>query len=301
MTHLRVHVFLFISFLILRGDITAQELEPRSYTVLPKGFNVVAVSYTISHGNIVADATSPIQDLVTTSNVFSAGFVRTFGLFGKLGKAQLLIPFAFLSGDAKVNGVDTSGNRTGFADARLKIGLNLFGSPAMAPKDFQRFNEETVVGTSIVFSIPIGQYYPEKLVNLGSNRWGFKPEVGFSRRKGSWYFEVYSGVWFFTRNPDFLKTSNLEQKPIFSFQGHISHTFPKKNWIALNGGYADGGQTSINGIFMNNIQKNWRLGATYSMPLSRKSSIKALVNTGVATRAGGDFTSFTLAYQYSWF
>ena len=140
----------------------------------------------------------------------------------------------------------------------------------------------------LYFQFRLGQYFPEKLVNIGTNRWGFKPEIGFSRRQGSWYFEAYGGVWFFTRNEDFLETSNLEQKAILSFQGHVSHLFPKKNWIALNGGYADGGQTSINGVLKNNIQKNWRLGATYSMPLSKRSSIRGMVNTGLCHEGGSD-------------
>ncbi|HYJ38728.1 MAG TPA: transporter [Chitinophagaceae bacterium] len=301
MVNHRAYISFQIYILLFTGYSSAQELEPRSYTVIPKGLKVAALSYTISHGNVVADATSPIQDLKLTSSVFALGHIRTFGLFGKLAKVQLGLPYVFLSGGAKINGVDTSANRSGFGDARLKIGLNLLGSPAMAPKDFQKFNEETVLGTSIIFSIPVGQYWPEKVINIGTNRWGFKPEIGFSRKKGSWYFETYAGVWFFTRNNDFLKTSNLDQEPIFSFQAHVSHLFPKKSWVAINGGYADGGQTTINGVHQNNFQKNWRLGGTYSMPLSRQSSIRAIVHTGVATRAGGDFTALTVAYTYSWF
>ena len=291
----------FLSILLWCGFVSAQELEPRSYSVIPKGFNVGVLGYTLSHGNVVADATSPIDELVLTSSVVVAGYARTFGIFNKLGRIQMLLPYTFINGTATVQGVDTSASRSGFADARVKIGVNLLGSPAMNVRDFQRFNEETVLGASIVFSIPTGQYWPEKLINIGTNRWGFKPEIGFSRRRGSFYFETYAGVWFFTRNPDFLKTATLDQDPIFSFQAHISHIFPKKSWIALNGGYADGGQTFVNGIGKNNFQKNWRLGATYSYAVNRQSSIKALLNTGIATRAGGDFTSFSVVYQYAWF
>jgi hypothetical protein len=292
----------WLYFLVLVfNEVTAQELEPRSYTVIPSGFNMAMMAYTISHGDVVADATSPVQNLVLTSSIISAAYVRSFGLFGKLGKVQMLLPFTFLNGTAQLQGSDTSASRAGFADARLKIGLNLIGSPVMAAKDFQRFHEETVLGTSIVISIPTGLYLPAKLINIGSNRWGFKPEVGFSRRSGSFYFETYAGIWFFTPNHQFLKTELLEQAPLFSFQAHISHIFPMKNWIAINGGYADGGQATVNGSGLNNIQKNWRLGGTYSMPLNKHSSIRALVNTGVATRAGGDFTSFTLSYSYGWF
>jgi hypothetical protein len=289
-----------IAALFLMKQGAAQELEPRSYSVIPTRFSAVGLAYTYSHGNVVTDATMPVQGLTITTSMIAAAYVKSFALFGKLGRIQMLVPYTFINGTATIAGSDTSASRSGFADARFKIGLNLFGSPAMAPKDFQRFNEETVLGTSIVFSVPIGQYWPEKVINIGTNRWGFKPEIGFSHRRGSFYFETFAGVWFFTRNNDYLKTAKLEQDPIFSFQAHVIHLFPKKNWIAVNGGYADGGQTRVNGIANNNFQKNWRLGATYSQPINRKSSIKAILSTGVATRAGGDFTSIGVSYQYGW-
>ena len=249
----------------------------------------------------MSDATSPIQGLQTTSSIFITGYARTFGLFGKLSRAQLLVPFTFLAGEAKVNGKDTTGARTGFADARFRFGINLLGSPAIGIAEFQRFKEETVLGVSFVVSVPMGQYYSEKLINLGTNRWGFKPEIGFSHRQGHWYFEAYTGIWLFTVNNEFLQVNTLEQEPLFAFQTHVSYLFPSLKWVALNAGYATGGRSSLNDNQRNDEQRNLRLGATFSMPLGKRHSVKALLNTGVATRAGNDYTAFTLAYQYTWF
>lgn len=294
-------LFLSTLFCAVAATLSAQELEPRNYAVVPKDLNAVATSYTISHGNVVADATSPIQNLEITSSIIHAGFVRTFGMFGKLSKAQLLVPFTFLSGEAKVNGADTTGARTGFADARFRLGINLLGSPAMAPADFQRFREETVLGVSLVVSVPIGQYFSEKLINLGTNRWGFKPEIGFSHREGRWYFEAYSGVWLFTVNNEFLQVNTLEQDPLFAFQTHVSYLFPSLKWVALNAGYAAGGRSSLNDVQRNDKQRNLRIGTTFSLPIDKHQSLKFLLNIGVATRAGTDFNAFTIAYQYVWF
>jgi hypothetical protein len=148
----------------------------------------------------------------------------------------------------------------------------------------------------------MGQYYPSKLINLGANRWGLKPEVGFSHRENRLFYEFYSGVWIFTNNNAYLKTSSLEEKILFSFQAHIDYTFKHGKYLALNGGFASGGETSVNGIYQDDAQENWRLGATYSMPVFNKhQSVKAMINTGVATRAGQNYTAFTLVYQYSWF
>jgi hypothetical protein len=282
--------------------IFSQDLEPRSYAVVPKGLHAAALSYTFSGGNVISDFTSPVQNLEINTSAINVGYVQTFPFFNKLARLSVGVPFAFLNGTAKAYGQDTSGTRAGFCDARIKFGMNLIGSPLLAPKDFRKFQEHTVLGASLVISVPIGQYFPSKLINLGANRWGFKPEIGLSHREGRLFYEIYSGVWFFTNNNEYLKSSALDEKILFSFQAHVDYTFKKGRYVALNGGFADGGETSINGIERNDEQQNWRLGATFSTPVfNSHQSIKALINTGIATRAGQNYTAFTIAYQYSWF
>jgi len=291
----------FLFSLIINAKLNAQEIEPRLYASLPTTLNAAAFSYSFSQGNVVSDATAPIQGLDVTANTFVLAYVRTFDVFGRLGKAQVLLPFTYMSGNAKFFGQDTSGSRTGLADSRVRFSINLFGSPALEPKDFQTFKEESVLGASVVIGVPTGQYLDDKIINIGSNRWSFKPEIGFSHRFDSFYFEAYAGVWFFAENNNFLKTNTLTQDPLLSFQSHICYFFPSGIWIALNGGYANGGETKLNGVYKNDLQNNVRMGVTFSAPLAKQHSIKALFNTGVTTKNGGNFSIFTLAYQYVWF
>lgn len=294
---------LFIAvFFILCGSISySQELEPRNYSVIPKNLNGVLLGYTFSDGSIVTDATSPFTDFDVTTHTITLGGVRTFGIFGKLGRVQLMVPFAFMSGDLKVNGKDTAGTRTGFADARFRVGVNIFGSPALEPKDYQKFNEETVLGASVVVSVPVGQYYEDKYVNLGSNRWGFKPEIGFSYNYNRFYGELYSGVWFFTPNNEYAKTNTLKQEPIISLQAHIIYTFKSKIWLGLDGNYFWGGQTEINGVSKDDQIRNSRFGGVIGYPITPKHSLKFQVHTGVETNIGQGYTTFSLGYQYIWF
>jgi len=283
------------------GRIDAQDLEARSYSVVPKGMHAAAISYTYSTGDVISDFTSPVQDLKVKTSIINAGYVQTFSLFNKLARIQAALPYGFLDGTAKFLGADTSGTRAGFFDAKIKFGMNLLGSPVLSPKEFRLFQEHTVLGASLVIAVPIGQYFPNKLINLGSNRWGFKPEIGFSHREGRLYYEFYSGVWFFTNNNNFFQKTQLDEKPLFSFQAHIDYVFKSKVWLALNGGYAAGGGTSLEGIQRDDRQQNWRAGATFSVPLDVHQSLKAMINTGVATRAGQNYTAITLVYQYIWF
>jgi hypothetical protein len=288
--------------LLVSGTLRAQDMEPRSYAVVPKGLHAAALSYSYSNGNVISDFTSPVQDLKVATSAINIGYVQTFSLFSKLARVSVGVPYGFLNGTAKFLGQDTAGTRAGFYDGRIKFGMNLLGSPVLSPKDFQRFQEHTVLGVSLVISVPIGQYFPSKLINLGSNRWGFKPEIGLSHREGRLYYEVYGGVWLFTNNSNYFKSSTLDEKALFSFQAHVDYTFKHGKYIALNGGFADGGQTTLNNVERNDEQQNWRLGATFSMPVINKhQSIKAMINTGVATRAGQNYTAFTVVYQYNWF
>jgi hypothetical protein len=296
----KLSIFIVISMISSRTR--CQEIEPRSYAVVPTGLHAMALSYTFSSGNVITAESSPIQNLDVTNNVFNLGYVRTYTLFNKLARLAVSVPFGFLNGSAKFQGIDTAGSRTGFYDGRIKFGVNLFGSPALAPQDFQKFQEQTVFGASVVISVPIGQYYPSKLINLGSNRWGFKPELGLSHREGRLFYEIYSGVWFYTKNTDFFKSYVQQENSLFTFQAHIDYTFKHGKYLALNGGYADGGETSLNGVEQHDEDQNWRLGATFSAPIFNKhQSIKAMVNTGIATKAGQNYTALTIVYQYTWY
>ncbi len=292
----------FIFLILFHFSVRAQDLEARSYAVVPKGLHALAGSFTYSSGNVISGLTSPIQDLDVKTSAFGIAYVQTFSFFNKLARVALSLPGGHLSGTAKAYGVDTSGSRTGFYDGRIKFGVNLLGSPVMAPRDFRKFQEHTVLGASLVISVPIGQYYSDKLINMGTNRWGFKPEIGISHREGRFYYEMYTGVWFFTANNRYYKnTSQLDQKSLFSFQAHVDYVFKSSCWLAVNGGYADGGSTTLNGIERDDAQRNWRLGTTFSLPLNIHQSLKAMINTGVATRAGQNYTAYTIVYQYSWF
>lgn len=277
-------------------------MEPRSYAVVPKGLHAMALSFTYSQGNVVIEGNSPLRDLDVTNKIFGLGYVQTFGFLNKLARVAVIVPYGFLDGTAKFMGIDTSGTRTGFYDGRIKFGVNLFGSPVQSPQEFVKFEEHTVFGASLVISVPIGQYYPSKLINLGSNRWGFKPEIGVSHREGRLYYEIYAGVWMYTTNTNFFKSYTQAQQPLLSCQAHIDYTFKKGRYVALNGGFAAGGETSINELEQNNEQQNWRIGGTFSTPIFNKhQSVKIMINTGLATKAGQNFTAITLIYQYAWF
>ena len=279
----------------------AQDLEPRVYANLPKDANVIVGSYGFLKGNVVSDASLPVKDFIISSNNFGVGYMHTFGLANKLARIQVVIPFVLMDGHATVNEERIVGNRTGFGDMRIRLGINLLGSPALGIKEFQAYQQKTIFGVSLVTSVPTGVYYSDKRINIGTNRWGFKPEIGVSKRFKHVYAEVYSGVWFYTQNNAYLGNNILKQDPVLSFQGHASYYFKNQMWVGVNLNWFSGGKTEVDDLPAGSVINSSRVGATWSMPLTRSQSIKLQFNTGVFRDLGLNYDSIALSYQYVFF
>jgi hypothetical protein len=293
--------FFFISYIFLTGILFSQELDPWAYGNLPTKLNMVGLSYSLIDGNFVSEPSAPIQDFNVTTSKVAAVYLRTFNLFGKLGRVQVSVPFSFMSGNAKLRGHDTSGSRTGFDDLRIRLGLNLFGSPPLEPQKFGTFRQEAIFGISLVVTAPTGQYYPERIVNIGTNRWSFKPELGVSLKIGPFFWETYGGVKFMTTNSEYLSNRILKVSPIYSLQMHICHTFNNSMRLALSSTYVNGGQTSINGNKQSDYMRHLRGGIIFGYSIDPFNSLILQINTNITANASLDYKSITLMYSYSWF
>lgn len=211
------------------------------------------------------------------------------------------MPYVWGTAKGLVNGVSARTYRSGLGDLRLRLAFFLVGSPAVGPEEFKKHKAKTVVGTSLAIVAPLGQYDPNLLINIGANRWAFKPEMGVSRTMGHWILEVDLGCWFFMQNSDFFHGQVREQAPIGSVQGHAIYTFRPGLWLSLDGTYYQGGRTHLNGVRGADLQQNSRLGVTLALPLTHSQGLKVAFNKGATVRVGGDFTTVNVTYQLHWF
>jgi len=122
--------------------------------------------------------------------------------------------------------------------------------------------------------VPLGQYDDTRLVNVGTNRWSVKPELGFSKAFGRWTLELAAAVTFYSENDDFLRGKTREQAPLYSVRANASYTFARGFWLAVNAGYFAGSGTTVDGVQNNDRQEGLRFGATLAMPVTRSQSIK---------------------------
>jgi hypothetical protein len=292
---------LFILYFVFSVKVYGQELEARAYANLPKAMNVVAAVYAFSKGQVLADASLPIQDFNMTTHSLNLAYVHSFALAGKLARVQIAVPFIHMNGQLKYSAQDTSGTRTGLGDVRVRLGINLIGAPALAAKDFRKYTEKTIVGISLVTSVPTGIYYADKLINIGHHRWGFKPEIGASRRFKHIYTDGYIGMWFYTNNNAYLKNSILKQHSLFSTQLHASYYFKKGMMIGVDGNWFNGGRTFVDEVQSGEEIEHIRLGVTWALPITKKHMVKLQYHASVYTNTGYNYDLVAVGYQYIFF
>lgn len=265
--------------------------------------NFVVAGFAYSHGDIVTDAASPIQDMRAEVETPSLGFGRTFSLCGHTAQVFAVLPFSWAEASAEVNGQAQSITRSGFSDMRLRLSVLPLGAPAASLAEFAKVPRQTILGTSLTVIAPIGQYFSEKLINLGTNRWAFKPEFALSQPLGDrWLVDLYAGVWLFTSNGSYYPgNSTRTQDPLFSFQGHVSYSFQPQFWVAMDLTYYAGGLSYVNGSNQDNRQDNSRIGGTLVLPVGERHSVKISGSTGAIIRFGANFTTLAIAWQMSFF
>ena len=297
-----VLIFGFIGFSVCTAaTAVAQDLEPRAYAAAPVGANFIVVAGGHSTGGVLTDPSLPVEDVEATVNAATLGAGTTFSLFGRTALVVAAFPYAVAHAAGRVEETTASISRSGLVDPRLKLSVNLVGGRALRPEEFVKTKRPTIVGVSLSVAPPLGQYDPSKLINLGANRWSFKPEVGISRLINNWTVDGYAGVLLFTTNDQFYTGSSIRtQDPIFALQGHVSYTFKPRLWLAFDGTWYSGGTTSINGVDKQDLIRNSRFGATASFPLFRQQSLKFAFSRGATTRVGANFTTASVAWQFSW-
>lgn len=286
---------LLILLSISRAD--AQDIQPRAYFPSPSGINVLTVGYSYSWGAMLFDKTIPIENVEGKIHSMSVSYSRSTALMGKAGRFDLALPVVSGNWEGDVLGNTESTDRFGLADPVLRYTLFIVGAPALSSAQFEDFKPKTIVGLSMRMTLPFGQYKSDKIINLGSNRWIFSPQIGVWHKFGQLAMEAYAGVWFFTNNNSYLGSLTRSQRPLYTFQLHLSYAFNNGIWLAASTRQSFGGAVEVEGGDRLAPESNNRIGISLSIPLSSKHIIKLLSTIGTTTTVGNNYSTIGIAWQ----
>ena len=298
--------FLIVSLMLgLTPPCLAQEIEPRRWSHLPIDTNFAGVGYYYTEADIYFDPALQIENAKMEMHTYAVKYLHTFELFQKSARIDFTQGFQEGRWEGLVAGVPSSIKRTGLSDTLMRLAIYLYGAPPLKGKNFTDYRSEadieTIVGTALVVHLPTGDYMDDKLINLGANRFTFRPQLGMVHNRGKWSLELTGAVWLYTDNDDFYNEYRLEQDPLFTLQTHLVYTFRPGLWLSASAGYAYGGESTISGEEKNDLKENLAWALSLGIPVTRKVGVK-IAYVGIDTQrfTGQDSDSFFVGCSFIW-
>jgi Putative MetA-pathway of phenol degradation len=280
---------------------SAQFSDPRTYENTPVGINQLEVSYAYVHANASIDTSLIVAGATFNLNQGIIDYTRYFGLLHRLMWVEVGVPVAGLSGS--ISGTNIHGSTTGAGDSSYELAMLLKGGPALGVAQFENYKPTTTLGVSLTVTAPTGLYHPNKILNLGSDRWSFKPEIALSHPFGpehKWEFDAYANSYFYTDNTSYHGREILQQQPLPGVEGHISYSFNDSLWASLDTRYSLRGTTLVNSVDQNNAQQNLILGTEINVSINSRNSLVFEFAKALVHQNGPDLVGFSVKYDYTW-
>ncbi len=286
--------------LALAGVALADDMEPRRWTPLPIGTNVVGAGAVYTEGDIAFDPVLKVEDATVEVETVAVSYLRAFDFFGRSARVDFLVPHQHATWKGLLDGQSRTVGRIGPADPRIRFSVSLAGAPALPPDAFRQYRAshpvQTVVGAALALTLPLGEYQKDKVLNLGQNRFVIEPQLGVLHSRGPWSCELTGSLLFFTDNNEFRVDKKREQDPLFALQSHVTYTAARGWWLSLGAAYDWGGESMVEGVRMRDLKRDLVFGTSAGMPLGRSASIKiAYVGIRSKETIGADTDSLGLA------
>lgn len=293
------------SVFVLAIPAFAQDIEPRRWSHLPLGSNFGGLAYAYTEGDIFLNPVLRIENGEFDMDTAAFKYIHAFEILGKSARIDLAQNYQSGSWSGLVNGVPSAIERQGWSDGTLRFAVNLYGAPPLAGQEFIDYRKttdcETIVGMGLVMAFPTGEYFEDKLINLGTNRFSFTPQFGVIHTRGKWSMEISSSVAFYTDNDEFFNGKELEEDPYLVGQGHLIYTIMPGLWLGASAGYGYGGESTIDGVSADDRKGNFGWGLSAGIPVNRNFGFK-IAYIGIRTQedTGSDNDTFTIGCSLQW-
>ena len=283
----------------------AQDLEPRRWSHVPAGAQFAGVAYAYTHANILFDPVLELDDVTLDLHTAAVKYTYAFELLDRLARVEALVPYQDAQWEGLLRGEPAVRQHTGYADPSARFAVNLVGSPPLKGPAFAEYSAshpvQTIVGAAFAVQAPLGQYYEDKLLNLGENRYVLRPELGAMHVRGKWSAELTGSTSFFTDNDEFFNDTTREQDPLFVVQAHLVYTFRPGLWLSCGAGSGTGGESFISDVAKDDEKDNRVFGISGGYPINRNVGVKlGYLRSETHTETGSDSDSVVTAVSVMW-
>ena len=225
----------FIGLVAASGSAFTFADNARDWQNTPIDLNLVFGYYNLIDTNTPIDTSLPIDGLSLNANLYIARYARSFALDGRNTAVQVLQPYADVDASFD-NGRYFSGTKHngGMGDTQVVFAHNFFGGPALTAEQFASWVPGTFFSGALTVVMPTGDYDKDRIINIGANRWIFKPELAFGVPIGPTWLELNTYVSLYGDNDDYFGNGKLEQKPLYALESHYSYTVNRALWVGVD-------------------------------------------------------------------
>jgi hypothetical protein len=305
-----LHCFLTSALIIFYSVIVnrccySQDLEPRRWNHVPKNTNFFGAAYGYTKADIGVDPTLRLEDVELDLHTLGVKYIRTFELLEKSARVELISLYQDAQWEGLLDGSPRTAKRNGFGDPAVRFAINLLGAPPLSGNDYvdyrRSIDRETIVGAGLEILLPLGEYFEDKLLNLGGNRFVFRPQLGVVHGWGNWSAELTGSPWFFTDNDEFFGGQLREQDPFYTLQTQLVYSFRPGLWMAASAGYGIGAESKIDGVRQDDENENivWALSLGFPLPKHVAGKI-AYIGSETLVSTGADSDTISLAIVVNW-
>jgi hypothetical protein len=283
----------------------SQDLEPRRWSHLPTGGNFGGAGYAYTEGDIAFNPVLRIEEGAFDLHTGALKYIHAFEVLGKSARFDMAQAYQSGTWRGVIDGTPASVDRDGWSDSLIRFAVNLYGAPPLAGQEFIEYRRtthcETIIGMGLVVQLPTGEYFDDKLINLGSNRYTVSPQFGVVHNRGKWSTELSASASFYSDNDDFFGGGTLENDVYLIGQGHLIYTFRPGLWLGASTGLGYGGESSIDGVSADDRGFNLGWGLSLGIPVNRSFGFKiGYIGTRTREDTGADTDTFTIACSYQW-
>jgi hypothetical protein len=280
-------------------------LQPRRWGHLPTNTNFAGAGYAYTSGDVAFDPVLLVDDVTVEVHTLPLKYIRSFELAGKSARIDWVQAYQDAEWKGLLEGAPARVTRSGLSDMLLRFAVNVIGAPPLSGAEYAEYRanleSETIVGLGMEVQLPTGEYYRDKLLNLGSNRFTFRPQVGLVHRRGKLSGELHTSSWIYTDNDDFFNGKYLEQDPLYTVQGFVDYTFKPGLWTGGGIAYGVGGESTINGVAKQDPRDGVLWGLTLGYPIGKRIGGQfAYLAQRTLTDIGVDADSILATLSWSW-
>lgn len=271
----------FCGFMILwlSHPVAAQDLEIRRWNHLPADKNFITANYGRTEGDISLDPALRIENAKVELDTWLLGYIRTFELLDRTARVEVRQAWQSGTWSGLLDGTQTSVSREGLSDTFVRFAVNLVGAPPLDGKAYAEYRAatkvETIVGAALGVNLPTGDYLKDKLINLGSNRFTFRPQIGVHQQYYNWSFEATGTASVYTENSSFFNGNELDQAPYYAVDASIDYSFSSGIWASLSAAVGVGGLSTVNGVEKADRREDFGWSVSAGFPIAPSLGFKA--------------------------